>query len=96
MFTLFKQKLRRFYQSYSMNISNKCNSNNNNQIYQTQLMLKYQTLVDQNLSLPKFQDTGFREFSQNDEDGLLLYIFSLIGSSNKKCLDVAYAGPKWS
>jgi hypothetical protein len=56
-------------------------------------MTHYQYLRDQNLKLPELSDTGFRVFSQNDEDGVLLYIFSLIGTTNKKCLDVAYAGP---
>ncbi len=65
----------------------------NNKVAQIQLMLHYQYLRDQNLPLPKFQDTGCRVFSQNDEDGLLLYIFSLIGTTNKQCLDVAFAGP---
>ncbi|MCJ7636553.1 MAG: hypothetical protein MUO21_03605, partial [Nitrososphaeraceae archaeon] len=45
------------------------------------------------LPLPNFQDTGFRVYSQNDEDGLLLYIFSLIGFTNKICLDIAFASP---
>lgn len=66
----------------------------NTQIAQTQLRLHYQFLRDQKMKLPEFRDTGFRVFSENDEDGLLLYIFSLIGTTNKQCLDVAYAGPQ--
>ena len=31
---------------------------------------------------------GFKTFSQNEEDGILLYIFSLIGTTNKKCLEI--------
>lgn len=68
--------------------------NTNSQIAQTQLSLHYQFLRDQKMQLPKFLDTGFRVFSENDEDGLILYIFSLIGTTNKQCLDVAYAGPQ--
>jgi hypothetical protein len=32
-------------------------------------------------------------FSHTDEDGILHYIFSLIGTTNKICLDVAFASP---
>lgn len=31
---------------------------------------------------------GFRTFSQHEEDGILLYIFSLIGVTNKKCVEM--------
>jgi hypothetical protein len=33
-------------------------------------------------------DYGFSAFSQHEEDGILLYIFSLIGTTNKKCLEI--------
>jgi len=66
---------------------------NNNQIGQRQLFFHYQYLKNQKLALPRFSDTGFRVFSQADEDGLLLYIFSLIGFTNKFCLDIAFASP---
>lgn len=35
-----------------------------------------------------FKDVGFRIFSQNDEDGIILFIFSLIGTTNKRCVEV--------
>jgi len=62
-------------------------------VSQTQLYLHYQLLRNMKLPLPKFEDTGFRVYSQNDEDGLLLYIFSLIGSTNKICVDVGSGTP---
>ena len=34
-------------------------------------------------TLPNFQETGFKLFSQFEEDGLLLYVFALIGMTNK-------------
>ena len=48
---------------------------NETQVMQKNLFFHYQTLRDQGFKLPNFSDTGFRVFSQNDEDGLLLYIF---------------------
>jgi len=65
----------------------------NTQIAQKQLFFHYQALKSQKLSLPRFQDTGFRAYSQSDEDGLLLYIFALIGFTNKVCVDMAFGLP---
>ena len=65
----------------------------NTQALQRQLFFHYQNLKNQGLQLPKFPDTGFRVYSQNDEDGLLLYIFSLIGFTKKFCVDMAFGSP---
>lgn len=65
----------------------------NTQIQQRQLFFYYQNLKTLKSQLPGFSDTGFRVFSQNDEDGLLLYIFSQIGFTNKICIDMAFGSP---
>ncbi len=65
----------------------------NNQVAQRQLFFYYQNLQRQKLPLPRFEDTGFRNYSQSDEDGLLLYIFSHIGFTNKICVDMAFNSP---
>ena len=57
------------------------------------LHFHYQSLKKEGLSLPNFRDTGFRVYSQNDEDGLLLYIFSLIGMTDRRCVDIAFGSP---
>jgi hypothetical protein len=38
--------------------------------------------------LPSFRDVGFRKYSQFEEDGILLYIFSLIPTLNRKCVEI--------
>lgn len=38
--------------------------------------------------LPKITDTGFSIYSQTDEDGILLYIFSLIGIHKKNFVEI--------
>jgi hypothetical protein len=48
----------------------------------------YRQLLAQQKGLQPFSDTGFRCFSQNDEDGLLLYIFSLLGTTNKRVVEI--------
>ena len=37
---------------------------------------------------PLLADIEFRAFSQNGEDGILLYIFSLIGANQKTCIEI--------
>ena len=64
----------------------------NNQVIQRQLFFQYQLAKEKNI-LPKFNDTGFRVYSQNDEDGLLLYIFAMIGTTNKICVDIGFGSP---
>jgi hypothetical protein len=39
-------------------------------------------------SVPAFPETGFRVFSQFEEDGKLLFIFSLIGMDNKVFVEI--------
>lgn len=52
------------------------------QITQRQIFHDYQRMLREN-TLPALTDTGFRVFSQFEEDGKLLCIFSLIGMDNK-------------
>jgi hypothetical protein len=47
---------------------------------QLQLVLEYQYALRQASAMPALDDVGFRAFSQFDEDGLLLYILSIIGN----------------
>ena len=34
------------------------------------------------------KDVGFRVHSQHEEDGILLFIFSLIGTTSKRCVEI--------
>jgi hypothetical protein len=56
----------------------------------SQLVLanQYRALARQGGPLPGLQDVEFRAFSQNGEDGLLLYVFSLIGMGDRRCVEV--------
>lgn len=57
------------------------------QIAQRQLFLHYRECVRNN-TLPCLNDTGFRVFSQFEEDGKLLFIFSVLGMENKTFVEI--------
>lgn len=57
------------------------------QVSQRQLFNQYQVWKKEG-KLPAFNDTGFRVFSQYEEDGKLLYIFSIIGMKNKNFIEI--------
>jgi hypothetical protein len=55
---------------------------------QTLLLLAYRELLREGKPLPKLDEVGFRAFSQFDEDGILLYLFSLVGVAHKTCVEI--------
>lgn len=57
------------------------------QINQRQLFNQYQVWY-KNGELPPFKDSGFRVFSQFEEDGKLLYILAVIGMKNKSFIEI--------
>ncbi len=57
------------------------------QLLQLQQIQYYKKCL-KNKSLPSFNETGFKVFSQFEEDGKLLYIFSIIGFGNKTFVDL--------
>jgi len=59
------------------------------EINQRALALKYSELYKKEPELlPGISETGFRVHSQFEEDGILLYIFSIIGSPTKKSVEI--------
>lgn len=62
------------------------------QMQQLQLKLTYQQLIAAGIPLPSYRDVGFRVFSDADEDGILLYLLSVVGSGDKHLVDLGAAG----
>ncbi len=57
-------------------------------VAQLALFHHYRALVASGAPLPSLHDVGFRVFSQNDEDGLLLYVFALVGFRTRVVLEL--------
>lgn len=55
---------------------------------QIRLLLDYKDRAMDGRPLPAFEDTEFRSFSQNGEDGLLLYLFALIGFRSRCAVEI--------
>jgi len=55
---------------------------------QIQLQLGFRRLVEDGRLLPRFDDIGFKCYSQTDEDGILLFLFSVLGVSKKLCAEI--------
>jgi hypothetical protein len=59
------------------------------QVAQVLLRLHYEDLVRRRVKdLPTFPDVEFRCRSQNGEDGILLYIFALLGTTNRRVVEI--------
>lgn len=58
------------------------------QISQQQLVSTYQQEKILEIPPKKLHQIGFKQYSENNEDGVLLYIFSIIGTTNRKCVEI--------
>lgn len=52
------------------------------------LSLEYRRLFREGLPLPTWDEAAFRSFSQTGEDGMLLLIYSLIGTTNRRVVEL--------
>lgn len=51
------------------------------------LTLKYRELAERGVVLP-LKEVGFKNYSQREEDGIIHYIFSLIGSTGRQSVEI--------
>ncbi len=79
----FKSWLKKHF--YILKVRNRFNAAT--QVAQRQLYLNHRSAIAKGEYVPLNQ-TGFRAFSQFEEDGLLLYIFAAIGMTKKTFIEV--------
>lgn len=60
------------------------------QVEQIQLINQYRLMkkLMNPEEMPRLLDVGFKVYSQFNEDGILLYIFSILGTTNKKVVEI--------
>jgi hypothetical protein len=58
-------------------------------LQQLALLDHYRGIAAAGGSLPSIEDVGFRVFSQNDEDGLLLFVFALAGFESRMAVEIS-------
>src|SRR5512133_3757807 len=55
-------------------------------ISQIELHLAYRRLLEEGRRLPQLREVGFKCYSQADEDGILLFLFSVLGVTKRLCV----------
>jgi len=55
---------------------------------QVSLLMHYRNLALLRVPLPLVSETGFRVLSQSDEDGILLFLFAVLGTGSKAFVDI--------
>lgn len=56
----------------------------------SQLLLadRYRRVAASGEPLPSFRDVAFRNYSQNQEDGIILFLFSVLGTTNRTAVEI--------
>lgn len=57
------------------------------------LALRYRDLARSGADLPSLREVGFRVFSDTDEDGILLYLFAVLGTTDGRFVDIGASSP---
>lgn len=50
--------------------------------------MRYREILRSGTPLPRFDEVEFSSYSQNGEDGILLLIFTVIGTTNKRAVEI--------
>lgn len=60
---------------------------------QVGLALRYRELARSGAELPPLSEVGFRVSSDTDEDGILLYLFAVLGTTDRRFVDIGASSP---
>lgn len=91
-FRLMKNFIKHLLKKYVLILKVRNKLSPSVQIAQRSLYHYYGSLEKKDL--PQLKETGFKVFSQFEEDGLLLYLFSIIGMDNREKMSLLYGSHK--
>ena len=75
-------------QQLSGDFQNWMNTSSSAKTGQLTLVNQYRTMAAAGMRLPDLSNAEFRAFSQNGEDGILLYLFAILGTTNKVVIEI--------
>jgi len=58
------------------------------------LKIQYRELLGNKAPLPSFRDVGFKCFSEFEEDGILLFLFAIIGEHSRRVVEICAGNGK--
>lgn len=58
---------------------------------QLQLLVTYRTMLAAGQAMPSLPEVGFGASSENDEDGILLYLYGVLGMGGRRLVDIGAA-----
>lgn len=79
-------KAKNFIKGALSSVQSKHNTQVEQKIISNQYLLMKKLLAPD--EMPSLKDAGFQVYSQFEEDGMLLYIFSMIGTINKRVVEI--------
>ncbi len=86
---MFRSGLQKIIKRCFTGLKNELISDYYSKETQVLLKLKYIELLNNDaILLPSFDEVGFRKYSQFEEDGILLFIFSIIGRTNRMAVEI--------
>jgi hypothetical protein len=92
MYNKFITKLKRIFKSTQQSCYSQINYTD--PVQEKILTEIYHSRILSNLPLPSLREVGWKHYSQTDEDGILHYLFSIIGTFNKQSVEICAGNAK--
>jgi hypothetical protein len=87
-----KQRIRSFIELLLHRaFNNVLKSSYGTKVTQRNLFVQYQHMARTGQDLPPIEDTGYRIYSQFDEDGIFVFLFSVLGVKSKTFIEIGSA-----
>ena len=86
--------LKRRTKNFVRNVASFIQNAGKAQIHQVMLNNQYRMMkkILDPSEMPSLKEVGFKVYSEFEEDGMLLYIFAVIGTTNKRVVEICAGG----